>query len=54
VGGSPCIRWLDHEGAIVEHTETFGPALRLFGVDRFRQGQSPIILAALLLFGMQN
>lgn len=40
-------RWLDHEGGGVEHTETFGPALRLFGVDRFRQGQLPIVLAAL-------
>ncbi|MGB3486960.1 MAG: RecQ family ATP-dependent DNA helicase [Xanthobacteraceae bacterium] len=40
-------RWLDHEGVVVEHTETFGPALRLFGVDRFRQGQLPIVLAAL-------
>lgn len=41
-------RRLDHEGVVVEHTETFGPALRLFGVDRFRQGQLPIVLAALL------
>jgi len=40
-------RWLDHEGVVVQHTETFGPALRLFGVDRFRQGQLPIVLAAL-------
>lgn len=40
-------RWLDHEGVVVAHTETFGPALRLFGVDRFRQGQLPIVLTAL-------
>jgi ATP-dependent DNA helicase RecQ len=40
-------RWLDHEGITVERTESFGPALRLFGVDRFRQGQLPIVLAAL-------
>jgi ATP-dependent DNA helicase RecQ len=40
-------RWLDHKGVVVEQTETFGPALRLFGVDRFRQGQLPIVLAAL-------
>jgi len=40
-------RWLDHEGVVIEHTETFGPALRLFGVDRLRQGQLPIVLEAL-------
>lgn len=40
-------KWLDHEGVVVERTESFGPALRLFGVDRFRQGQLPIVLAAL-------
>lgn len=40
-------KWLDHKGVLVEHTESFGPALRLFGVDRFREGQLPIVLAAL-------
>jgi ATP-dependent DNA helicase RecQ len=40
-------KWLDQEGVVVERTETLGPALRLFGVDRFRQGQLTIVLAAL-------
>jgi len=40
-------RWLDHEGVVVERTESFGSALRIFGIDRFRQGQLPIVLAAL-------
>ncbi len=40
-------KWLDHEGVVVERTESFGPALRLFGVGRFRQGQLPIVLSAL-------
>ncbi len=40
-------KWLDHEGIVVQRTESFGPALRLFGVERFRQGQLPIVLAAL-------
>ena len=40
-------RWLDREGLLVEQTESFGPALRLFGVERFRHGQLPIVLAAL-------
>ena len=40
-------KWLDHEGAVVERTESFGPILRLFGVDRFRHGQLAIVLAAL-------
>jgi len=31
-------RWLDHEGTLVEETERFGPALRLFGLQRFRHG----------------
>lgn len=39
--------WLDREGVLVERTESFGPALRLFGLERFRQGQLPIVLAAL-------
>ena len=40
-------RWLDREGILVEQTESFGPALRLFGVERFRDGQLPIVMAAL-------
>ncbi|MBB6411857.1 RecQ family ATP-dependent DNA helicase [Mesorhizobium sangaii] len=40
-------RWLDREGAISEASGNFGPALRLFGLQRFRSGQLPIVLAAL-------
>lgn len=40
-------RWLDSEGQVSEGVRNFGPALRLFGLDRFRQGQLPIVLAAL-------
>ena len=40
-------RWLDTDGQVSEGVENFGPALRLFGLDRFRQGQLPIVLAAL-------
>lgn len=40
-------RWLDHEGIVGESVGNFGPALRLFGLDRFREGQLPIVLAAL-------
>lgn len=40
-------KWLDREGLLSEKTGSFGPALRLFGLDRFRHGQLPIILAAL-------
>lgn len=40
-------KWLDREGLVSEQTGSFGPALRLFGLDRFRHGQLPIILAAL-------
>lgn len=40
-------RWLDRSGVIVEASGNFGPALRLFGVPRFRSGQLPIVLAAL-------
>jgi ATP-dependent DNA helicase RecQ len=39
--------WLDREGVICEDTRNFGPALRLFGLDRFRDGQLPIVEAAL-------
>src|SRR5688572_809228 len=40
-------KWLDREGVVVEDTGSFGPALRLFGLDRFRHGQLPIVMAAL-------
>jgi ATP-dependent DNA helicase RecQ len=40
-------RWLDTDGQVSEGVGNFGPALRLFGLDRFRQGQLPIVLAAL-------
>jgi ATP-dependent DNA helicase RecQ len=39
--------WLDVEGNRLEAASSFGPALRLFGVDRFRPGQLTIVLAAL-------
>ena len=40
-------RWLDRSGVVVEASGHFGPALRLFGVPRFRSGQLPIVMAAL-------
>ncbi|MER9119839.1 RecQ family ATP-dependent DNA helicase [Mesorhizobium sp. M0954] len=40
-------RWLDREGVVSEAAGSFGPVLRLFGLERFRHGQLPIILAAL-------
>jgi ATP-dependent DNA helicase RecQ len=40
-------QWLDREGIVAESVSNFGPALRLFGLDRFREGQLPIVLAAL-------
>jgi RecQ family ATP-dependent DNA helicase len=40
-------RWLDRRGDIAVESEAFGPALRLFGLDRFREGQLPVIQAAL-------
>ncbi|RUW85015.1 RecQ family ATP-dependent DNA helicase [Mesorhizobium sp. M1E.F.Ca.ET.063.01.1.1] len=40
-------KWLDREGVVTEAAGNFGPALRLFGLERFRHGQLPIILAAL-------
>ena len=39
--------WLDRDGLVAESTGNFGPALRLFGLERFRHGQLPIVLAAL-------
>ena len=40
-------RWLDRSGSLVETSGNFGPALRLFGVQRFKSGQLSIVLAAL-------
>ncbi|WP_407116261.1 DEAD/DEAH box helicase [Bradyrhizobium sp. LMG 9283] len=40
-------RWLDFEGKVSEQSQNFGPALRLFGLDRFRDGQLPVVQAAL-------
>ena len=39
--------WLDREGAILEASRSFGPVLRLFGLARFRDGQLPVVEAAL-------
>jgi ATP-dependent DNA helicase RecQ len=40
-------RWLDRAGTVPEESQDFGPALRLFGLDRFRDGQLPVVQAAL-------
>lgn len=40
-------QWLDREGLVSSEALNFGPALRLFGLDRFREGQLPIVVAAL-------
>ena len=39
--------WLDRNGSLCEASRNFGPALRLFGLERFREGQLPIVQAAL-------
>ena len=39
--------WLDRQGAISEASRNFGVALRLFGLERFRDGQLPVVEAAL-------
>ncbi len=39
--------WLDQQDSVSEQSEHFGPALRLFDLDRFRDGQLPIVQAAL-------
>jgi ATP-dependent DNA helicase RecQ len=41
------VRWLDHTGKVAEQAGNLGPALRLFGLERFRDGQLPVVLAAL-------
>lgn len=40
-------RWLDRDTRGLEAGMNFGPVLRLFGVSHFRDGQLPIVLAAL-------
>jgi ATP-dependent DNA helicase RecQ len=39
--------WLDRQCAISEASRNFGPVLRLFGLERFRDGQLPVVEAAL-------
>jgi ATP-dependent DNA helicase RecQ len=39
--------WLDREGSVSEQSKNFGPALRLFDLDRFRDGQLPVVQAAM-------
>ena len=39
--------WLDRHGAISDASRNFGAALRLFGLERFRNGQLPVVEAAL-------
>ena len=40
-------RWLDRHGEIAKATTNLTAALRLFGLERFREGQLPVVLAAL-------
>ena len=39
--------WLDRQGAISEASRNFGAALRLFDLELFREGQLPVVQAAL-------
>src|SRR5215510_11785147 len=39
--------WLDRHHTISDASRYFGPALRLFGLKRFRDGQLPVVEAAL-------
>jgi ATP-dependent DNA helicase RecQ len=39
--------WLDRRRAIPDVSRNFGAALRLFGLERFRDGQLPVVKAAL-------
>jgi hypothetical protein len=39
--------WLDRQDSVSEQSKDFGPALRLFDLDRFRDGQLPVVQAAL-------
>ena len=45
--GLRLVRWLDQTGKVAEAAGNLGPALRLFGLERFRDGQLPVVLAAL-------
>src|SRR5690348_13547882 len=40
-------RWLDRKGEIPKNGDGLTPALRLFGLERFREGQLSVVLAAL-------
>jgi ATP-dependent DNA helicase RecQ len=40
-------QWLDRRRAISDASRNYGAALRLFGLERFRDGQLPVIEAAL-------
>ena len=39
--------WLDRQGAIPDASRNFGAVLRLFGLERFRDGRLPVVEAAL-------
>jgi ATP-dependent DNA helicase RecQ len=39
--------WFDRHGAISDASRNLGAALRLFGLDRFRDGQLPVVEATL-------
>src|SRR5262249_42049200 len=39
--------WLDRRRAIPDASRNYGAALRLFGLERFRDGQLPVVEAAL-------
>jgi ATP-dependent DNA helicase RecQ len=39
--------WFDRQGTISEASRNFGSVLRLFGLERFRDGQLPVVEAAL-------
>lgn len=41
------VRWLDETGRVAEAAGNLGPALRLFGLERFRDGQLAVVMAAL-------
>lgn len=41
------VRWFDRNGDIAKATANLTPALRLFGLERFREEQLPVVLAAL-------
>jgi ATP-dependent DNA helicase RecQ len=40
-------QWLDRRRAISDASRNYGAALRLFGLERFRDGQLPVVDAAL-------